>query len=78
MTLYELYTGGIGTSYERCYVWARDTEEAYGLAFVECQKTYPALTEADVRGMRWTPLFSADAASFCSPLSDNGFGWDEQ
>jgi hypothetical protein len=73
MTLFVLVTGGIGESYERCYVWAHDRAHAFQLAWPICQAKYHDITEEEVRALEIHALFDASAAPFCSPLSDSGF-----
>lgn len=77
MILYAYITGAIGEAYERCYVWAGDRQEADRLVLEEARKTYSALTLADVEQWQVERLFGAEAAPFCSRLSDSGFDRDE-
>lgn len=65
MYLYELKTGFIGESYERCYAWAKDAAEAKSLFSAR----YPEKPVPSVE-----PLFSSDCGPFLTELSDDG--WD--
>jgi hypothetical protein len=73
MTLFMLVTGGIGESYERCYVWAEDREQALQLAYPICLAKYPAMTAEQLRACEMEVLFHDDARPFCTPFSDSGF-----
>lgn len=65
MNLYEITTGRCGESYERCYVWAEDEEEAR-IVFV-------LVHGRDHRCVKVELLFSSSMPAFCTGISDNGF-----
>jgi hypothetical protein len=69
MNLYEITNGYVGESYVRVYVWAKDDEQAYGLAEERFGKAgYPEEAPLSLK-----VLFSQDAQPFCTIPSDEGF-----
>jgi hypothetical protein len=66
LTLFEITNGWMGESYCRSYVWAEDEAAAFALF----ETMYPG---DESNSMTIQPLFRADAAPFCTKLSDSGW-----
>jgi hypothetical protein len=67
MILFEITTGRMGESYERCYVWASNETQAIQLYLLR----YQDLPE------KVRPLFNETDAQFITSLSDSGFNDEE-
>ena len=75
MNLYEIYTGWMGCSYGRIYVWATNEVEAMVLAEQSWKRSHP-------KGEEWHPvltfLFNAARSPFATQPDDEGFEmWDK-
>ena len=68
--LYVATNGWVGESYVRAYVWADSEAEAKTLATAAFEKANPKYLS---NGIKVEKLFSADAESFASQPSDDGF-----
>jgi len=66
MNLYEIKTGYVGESYERCYVWADSEERA--------KQLFKETSLADIRSFKI--LLTSDQQEFVTILSDSG--WEVQ
>jgi len=72
MILFEIETGYMGYSYERCYVWA-ESEAAARQMFFDTE-VYKSVIPNEKRKIRViTKLFDASFPAFITQLSDSGF-----
>jgi hypothetical protein len=76
-TLYEITTGYLGESYERCYVWANSVDgamlmfrQAYGPGGTKVGTLNPK-TPREVQTI--IRLFSEDDEDFITKITDDGF-----
>lgn len=76
-SLFEIETGYIGESYERCHIWADSAEQAarifdrvYGDDGTRVATLNPSLPRK-IHSLKL--LFSADSPEFITVLSDSGF-----
>ena len=65
MSLFEITTGYMGESFERCYVWAESKERAIEMFRAKFPNREPKLCDR---------LLSFDDAEFITKLDDSGFG----
>lgn len=68
MNLYEITTGSVGMSYERCYAWVPSVDIAEGMF----KEKYPNKT-IDVISI----LFNYERSEFITNLSTEGWEWNE-
>ena len=76
MILFEIETGYVGESYERCYAWAVNELDARAMfAHAQEEKTGEPGTPKGPRTIRAIKaLFPNDMCQFITDLSDSGFG----
>lgn len=78
MHFYEISNGWTGESYVRVYAWAESEEQALNMAKEKLKAAAgKAYDESYYERLNIQHWFSADAAPFCSEVSDEGFEMED-